>query len=464
VELQGDAGAEWRFSTDGRQWTTVSPAGDGAKNALIATLDELVSPRKQPTYSFLLQLHLRGQVSVGNIAFDHDIQHSALGVPELTVGENRVVYTDESPDARHVRITHRWLERTAWHPPHAPAAALAPADGATVEGTRVHFAWTDALDQDGDAIVDYHFELSAHPDMRWPLSPNFEKRISLTGSRGRAEWTVSYAGLLNPDTTYYWRVRALDATGVWGPWSRTFSFQCRAPGVPLDLQLATDAHGGLTLTWRANPEGRQPVGYKVYGSDEQGFSVSDTESLVLRGKGFVKTFEEYVAKPTDAPDTNLVKTPANLLAQTAESRLRVVGADLTQPNANRAFYRVVALDSAGNESGPSDYVAVPRPYVFSQPPPARVGVAYQYQPAAIRSLGDLRCRANESSSYNAAFWDREELTFQAVQLPPGLSLDPQTGLIQGTFAVAGDVSLVFAVTTHTGRTATATQAVRVAEP
>ncbi len=462
VELGPQANAEWRYSTDGKNWTTAATA-DGTKTALAATLDEWISPRKSPTYGFLVQLHVRGPVSVADVSFEHDIQTSALGLPELTVGENRVVYADDSAGQRRVRITHRWLERTAWHPPKPPAAAMAPADGAVVEGTRVRFAWSAANDPDGDAIVDYHFELSAHPDMRWPLSPNFEKQISLTPSRGKTEWTVPYVGLLNPDTTYHWRVRALDATGVWGPWSRTFSFQTRAPGVPLDLQLTPDDRGGLTLTWRANPQGRQPVSFKVYGSDEQGFTVSDAEYEVFRGKGFVSSFEEYDAKPSDAPDANMGKTPASLLARTSELRLRVVGPDLTEPNANKAFYRVAALDSAGNESGPSDYVEVPRPYVFSQSPPARVGVAYQYQPSAIRSLGDLRCRANKNSSYNAAYWDRDELTFEAVQLPDALSLDAKAGLIHGSFTAAGEFSIAFKVTTHRGQTATVTQTVKVTE-
>lgn len=462
VELGAGATAEWRYSTDGTTWATVS-TGNGEKATLTATLDDRISPRKSPAYKFWLQLCLRGPVSVADVSFEHDIQTSALGLPELTVGENRVVYADDSSGQRRLRITHRWLERTAWHPPEAPAAAIAPPDGAVVEGTRVRFAWSPARDPDSDAIADYHFELSAYPDMRWPLSPNFEKRMSLTPSQGKPEWIVPYVGLLNPDTTYYWRVRALDATGVWGPWSRTFSFQSRAPGVPLDLQLASDDSGGLTLSWRANPQGRQPIAFKVYGSDEQGFSVSDTEYEVLRGKGFVSSFEEYDAKPADAPDANMVKTPANLLTQTPESRLRVVGPELAEPNANKAFYRVVAVDSAGNESGPSDYVEVPRPYVFSRPPPTRVGAEYQYQPQVIRSLGDLRCRANKNSSYNAAFWDREELSFEAVQLPEGLSLDAKSGLIRGTFTTAGECTITFKVTTHRGRTVTVTQAVKVAD-
>jgi len=137
-----------------------------------------------------------------------------------------------------------------------------------------------------DAIADYHFELSEHADMRWPLSPNFEKLLSRTAFRGKARWTVPYVGLLNPDTAYYWRVRA---------------------------------------------------------RDEKGFTASDIERQVFRGKGFVRSMEEYEKKRNDAPDAGMVKTPANLIARAAEPSLRVVGADLKLPSTNKAFYRVVAI-------------------------------------------------------------------------------------------------------------------------
>ena len=38
-----------------------------------------------------------------------------------------------------------------------------------------------------------------------------------------------------------------------------------------------------TLRWKPNPVGRQPVKYRVYGSDEKGFSVSDVPYKVNVG-------------------------------------------------------------------------------------------------------------------------------------------------------------------------------------
>ena len=42
------------------------------------------------------------------------------------------------------------------------------------------FQWAPPGDPDGDAIADYHFELSNRADMKWPLSMSFYKLISRT--------------------------------------------------------------------------------------------------------------------------------------------------------------------------------------------------------------------------------------------------------------------------------------------
>lgn len=453
VQAGPGGSAEWRYSTDRKTWQSIGSLKGPAEAALEGRIDEHVSPRKAPAYEFRLQLVLQGDAVAGDVRFDHDIQTALLCLPELEVGPNRVAYSDSTQGERQVRITHRWMERTAWRPPQAPAEAIAPKDGQTVQGSVLTFRWTAAPHTDGQAIADYHFELSEHADMRWPLSPNFERLVSLTPSRGKPEWTVPGVGLLNPDTDYYWRVRARDARGVWGPWSRTFRFRATGPGVPLDVKLAPDGLDGLVLAWSANPQGRAPVAYKVYGSDERGFTASDAEYAVVRGKGFVRTMEEYEDKPAGTPDAGTVKMPANLVGRATEASMRVVGSGLTAANTNRAYYRVVAVDAEGIESGPSDFAEVERPFVFSRPETkAQVGKPYRCQLQAIASIGDLRCRASPKSSYNAAFWDREELAFAAVRLPEGLSLDAKTGLISGTPPKPGTFDVEVKVSDQHART------------
>ena len=94
-----------------------------------------------------------------------------------------------------------------------------PSDGSEVRGTDIAFRWEEPTSPGGEDVVDYHFHLSDRADVAWPLSGNFWKLIARTADTGKAQYTLPYTGLLSPDTEYYWRVRARNAAGVWGPWS-----------------------------------------------------------------------------------------------------------------------------------------------------------------------------------------------------------------------------------------------------
>lgn len=464
LQLAEDASAQWDYREENGQWTLLKDVEGPGETTFAVSLDEIVSTPTRPTYSFQMRLTLCGDACARDVLFANDIQTSLLSLPELEVGTNQIAYEDANTDGRDIRIAHRWLERSTWHPPRAPKVAITPKDGEVVAGSRIHFRWEPAADPDGNRIVDYQFELSEYADMRWPLSPNFEKRTSLTPSQGKPEWTVPYVGLLNPETTYYWRVRALDAKGVWGPFSPTFQFRVRAPGVPLEVKLTDDQEGGAVLSWSPNPQGERPVGYKVFGSDEKGFSASEIPYRLFRGKGFCQTMEEYENKPADSPDAGMVEVPGNYVTQLTGTSLRVVGWDLDLPNTNKAFYRVVAVDASGNESGPSDYAEVSRLFVVVSPVQhAKVGQTYEYQPIVIRSLGDLRCRRSERSSYNAAFWDREEFAFEPIEMPEGLTLDPETGMVSGKPAQAGTCTVTFKVTSPSGKSSTAAYQLIISE-
>ena len=92
---------------------------------------------------------------------------------------------------------------------------------ATVKDLAPRFEWTASTDQDGDRIVNYRFQLSLRPDCAWPLCTTFDRDV-----RDGAAFQAP-KGWLNQKTTYYWRVRAEDASGRFGPWSRVFSFTTR---------------------------------------------------------------------------------------------------------------------------------------------------------------------------------------------------------------------------------------------
>jgi hypothetical protein len=431
LEIEGtDAALE--ISWDGKSWEKAD-----------RNLDAFFPPVGTARYAYHLRCRLSGAARLRRLGIVNDVQMAPLSLPEMGIGENTFTYTDESPAAdntrqRRVRITHEWVQRSASAPPAAPAAPIEPADRGEVAGTAVAFVWQPAADPDGDKIADYHFELSARPDMKWPLSMSFARLVSRTSDAGTARFTLKAPGELNPDRQYYWHVRAKDARGVWGPWSRTWSFTPRGPAPPLAVTLQYDREKNLgVLRWEANPAGRQPAAYRVYASDEKGFSISDEPYQALAG---ISEIYQQTAKETTA------LFPANFLAETQATELAVVGPDVTLASANKAFYRVVAVDAAGKRSGPSDYAAAPRPVIYSQPTlQAKTGTEYRHEVRVLRSLGDLRTRVvggREVMSY----WDVEQPRFQIEQGPDWLSIDPSTGQLSGKPARAGRSEVVVAVT------------------
>jgi hypothetical protein len=140
------------------------------------------------------------------------------------------------------------------------------------------------------------------------------------------------------------------------------------------------------------------------------------------------------------------QAPANFMAETSDTELVVLGAGVELPNANNAFYRVVAVDDRGQRSGPSDYAAATRPFIYSEPPEAAgVGKELRYQVRAVRSLGDLRLRTVEGKEV-ANFWDVERPRFVLVHGPRWLRMDESTGVLGGVPDAAGNADVVVRVT------------------
>ncbi len=268
-------------------------------------------------------------------------------------------------------------------------------------------------------------------DMRWPLSMSFAKLISRTALSGHPRYTLPGPGLLNPGTTYYWHVRAKDGQGVWGPWSPTWTFTAGGPAPPHGVRLEVEPYGTRgVLRWTANPMGRKPAAYRIYASDEKGFSANDT------------SYQVTVGVSQDLPS----EFPTNFVAETPNTELEVLGPGVKPTEGNKAFYRVVAVDDAGNRSGPSDYAASPRPLVVSAPVTlATKGTSYRYSLLAIRSLGDLRTRVVNGKE-TMSFWDVERLRFAIERGPRWLSIDPATGLLSGTPDRSGPTEVVVSAT------------------
>jgi hypothetical protein len=420
LDVKG-AGALFSLSWEGKTWHKVGE-----------NLDALFPPKGPARYEYRLRCELPEGARLDRLAIVNDLQMAPLALPGMVVGQNHFTFTDLSPGPRKVRITHEWVERSISRPPTAPPAPVFPADGGRTDDTDIVFQWRPAQGHEGDGIADYHFELSDRADMAWPLSSNFSKLVSNTADRGQPRYRAPYTGLLTPGQEYHWRVRARNAKGVWGPWSKTWSFIPGGPAPPVEVVLESEKGtvGKVLLRWKPPPAGTKPIRYRVYGSDEKGFSVSD------------KPYRRSVGLSKDLP----AQAPANFVAETANTELVVLGAGVDLPNANKAFYRVVAVDARGKRSGPSDYAAAMRPFIYSRPPDtARVGTEFHYQVSAIRSLGDLRMRVVAGKEV-ASFWDIEKPRFEIVKGPTWLRIDSTSGVLRGVPYAAGNTDVIIKVT------------------
>ncbi|MEA1952075.1 MAG: Ig domain-containing protein, partial [Planctomycetota bacterium] len=331
-----------------------------------------------------------------------DVLAAPVSLPRLRVGTNRAVYQDETEGGRRVRITHQWRESDAVRPLEAIAAPQRPKPDAAIRESIVTFAWPEVKE-----AKRYHLQVSRRADFKYPYRTSLDVIIPMT------EWTVPYTGIFSPDTTYYWRLRCRDHWGVWGDWSRAWTFTWQGPRVPVNPRIAWDGPVA-TLHWEPNSRGERPVRYEVYGSDEKGFSIHKGEHNVP-GRG---------------------KVPGNLLGRTTGTSIEVVSPTSMAANANKVFYRVVAVDAAGTESECSDYVELPHPLIYTQPiTVAKVGRPYRYEAKSLRSLGDYQCnldRASRQKRYVYRFWDIEEPAFKLTEGPRWLSVNEKTGVVSGT--------------------------------
>jgi len=400
----GASAATVDLSRDGNSWTTVA---DNASGAVNIKLDEHFANDTPATYSLYLRLTGAGHC-LSRLQIELTLQMAPLSLPGLHLGDNMVSYTDRSM-RRQIEVTHAWQERDDLVAPDIPVPQ-SPVQGTIVAGSTPTLSWSHTCGKGGD----YQVRLGADAQMHRALSPIFEKLVSQTPSKGLPQWTVPEAGLLNPDTPYYWKVRARSGAGMWGLWSKPAHFTTKEPGVPLAVHLDVDwASRQGVLRWQANPRGATPTHFEIYGCDERGFSISREPYVIVAGDS------EPNGKRSMAP---------NLLSETQETTAVVVGSHAVA--GNRAFFRVVAVDADGSRSGPSDYAEAPRPFIFS-PIPSQIpaGTTTIFRLETIRSIGDLRAESNGPRRYHMAIRDGDSVSFVLDEGPEFTELDTASGTL-----------------------------------
>ena len=403
------SGASVGLSLDGKKWDGLWRQQDAGPCEI--KLDQALDIHNKPAkYRYFVRVAL-DSATLSSLEIETDVMAAPVSLPRLQLGTNRVVYRDQTKGPHRVRITHEWQETDAVKPLAPPRAPQYPQPKAVVRDSIVTFRWAPVK-----GAKSYHLQVGRRPDFRYPYRTSLDVIIPTT------TWRVPYTGIFSPDTTYYWRLRSRDQWRVWSAWSDGWTFTWRGPRVPVNVRTAVEGQM-ITLFWQRNPRGERPGKYEVYGSDEKGFPIHKGEHSVP-GRG---------------------KVPGNFLAETTGTSMVVVSPTAPAANANKVFYRVVAIDANGTASGCSDYAELRHPFIYSKPATqASAGRPYRYQVRTLRSLGDYQCKRDRTvkrKRYAYKFWDIEQNAFKLAEGPKWLSIDGKTGLVTGTPAAA-DVGAV----------------------
>ena len=305
------------YSENGKTWLPLwSSDTTGAQKASIS-LSTLIAPMRTSAvnnYFIRFSLWADSHVSdcrIDSLALTTLCQTNKYNMPQLRLGENTLHYSDNNQE-RDLELVINWQETYDNTPPHQIKEPIFPGDAGASDNSQFTFLWREPVDPDGDLIVDYEFQLSDRPNMRFPLSPTFDRYISVMKDSLLPKFVIPYAGLLNHGVTYYWRVRAMDEHGAWSEWSNIWSFNANTVMMTQQPEILNMSETRL-LTWKTHPNGKQPSSYQIHGS--------------IRNSGFT-------------PDSS------TLLAETTQRFFDISTYDYSS-------FRVIAVDEDGYLSGPS---------------------------------------------------------------------------------------------------------------
>src|SRR5207248_2031233 len=93
--LAQGSGLKFSLSWDGKSWFDAGPE-----------LERFFPPDGAARYEYRLRCELPAGAWLQSLKIVNDIQMSPFALPAMSVGDNRFVYTDDSPGAPKVRITH----------------------------------------------------------------------------------------------------------------------------------------------------------------------------------------------------------------------------------------------------------------------------------------------------------------------------------------------------------------------
>jgi hypothetical protein len=413
------------------------------------SLDHLVQKMDFPLREFRIEIDGRKLISnnhknfsLSGIRISLNCLSTIFAMRALRSGQNTLVYSDESSKRSVKIIVEAGQVQTML--PRFPNDDFYPSGNAEIPESKLQFVWPEAV---GDSVAGYHIQISAFPDMRYPLSPTFDRlvkedQMSIVG--GTVRFRLPWHGMLPVQKKLYWRVRPYNNDLLAGDWSKTASFEVRGPGAPERIKL-TEQEGKIVLSWEKATYGTTPAYYEIHASNLEGFIPVDKPHRIL-GLSDSNTNKRCWH---DTCATAWPVVPSTFVTSTRETKI-VLFPSAVQNLKKRlgAHLRVIAVDAKGSRSCPSPQGFLRTPLLIPPEiivlPPGKV----TYRVPVISTLGRVWIKEN----YDMGLWTKPKITFSlAPNSSQNWKIDNNKGLIKGTLKANEEISLQVLVQDQYGR-------------
>ncbi len=412
------------------------------------SLDGLIQSLPYPQKKITVEIWPVGQggikrsVALKGVSLKLYCQSTVFALRGLWAGKNELTYSDSSA-SRAVRVEVQTSFANS-QVPSFPQGEFLPAVNQEVAESNLVFAWPEAT---GAAVSGYHLQISAFADMRYPLSPTFDRLIEgdqIKRSGGRVNFALPWRGMLPPNRTLYWRVRPFGTDQWAGAWSAARSFTVRGPAVPEQVRV-TYTGGKIELSWSPGAAGSRPVLYEIHHSTQEGFSPVSENHRIL---GFS---DEPVIKYTwgDVAVTDWPIVSSTLLATTGETRYTLhdpAGQQRDSSSPIGAHIRIIAVDPEGSRSAPSPQIHLTTPYLNTPSIVSLPAGEVSWKAPVITSAGRVTMELfGGSVPMHLGLWQKPQYTFSLGNISSSNGnwrIDAQSGTIRGSLSNGGGVSMV----------------------
>jgi hypothetical protein len=367
-------------------------------------------------------------------------QATSYAFRSLKAGRNHLKYSDASVQ-RSIELQVHAVPLNIALPGFPKKASFHPSDR-TVGENAIAFSWPKSQGRD---VKGYQFQISAFADMRYPLSPTFDRIIEkqdVRESKGRITFKLPWRGMLPVSRDLYWRVRAFRNDLLAGPWSRVSSFKVKGPQAPEKINIEYDK-GKVILSWSAAEEGTRPHHYEIHSSLLEGFiPVSEPHRVLGFSNGTEAKYKWHDVTATDWP-----VVPETTTTTTKDRRIVLYDPSIRKEaglGKAGAHFRVIAIDAEGSRSCPSRQAHLRSPLITMPETVEPNAGNISLQVPIVSTFG----RITTKDPYFLGLWSKPAMKF-SLSTPDGRkdkwSIDENLGVIKGHLREGEDVSLTVTV-------------------